>query len=154
MATIIAKFLSLIQPDQIFMGKKDYQQYLIVKRLALDLNMDVAVEGVETHRESDGLAMSSRNVHLKGQARTKAPMIHQELSKVAAKVATKDFDEVANQIKQSKQKLTQEGFDVEYLSVCDALTLKAITTKFSESIVVLCAAKIGTTRLIDNLECV
>lgn len=152
-ATVVLKLLNIITPSKIYMGKKDYQQYLIIKQMVIDLNMDVEVIGVETLRELDGLAMSSRNVHLNGEQRKKANMIREQLLILSQKINKTKTEAIRAQLIKSWQALEEAGFEVDYLSICNPMTLEEIEGQINKPVVVLCAARIGSTRLIDNLEC-
>ena len=109
--------------------------------------------GVETLRELDGLAMSSRNVHLNGEQRKKANMIREQLLILSQKINKTKTEAIRAQLIKSWQALEEAGFEVDYLSICNPMTLEEIEGQINKPVVVLCAARIGSTRLIDNLEC-
>jgi pantoate--beta-alanine ligase len=149
-ATVVAKLLIQAMPDVAVFGEKDYQQLQVVKRLARDLDLPVRIAGVPTVREKDGLAMSSRNVHLSPAQRRIAPAMAATLHAMAESLA-KDGGDVKRQIAWGLQQLRAAGFDsVEYLEVCDAATLEAITAVGAPARI-LAAARLGNTRLIDNV---
>ena len=149
-ATVVAKLLIQAMPDVAVFGEKDYQQLQVVKRLALDLDLPVRILGVPTVREDDGLAMSSRNANLSPAQRRVAPAIAATLHAMAKSLA-KDGNDVKPQIAWGSEQLRAAGFDsVEYLEVCDAATLEAITAVGAPARI-LAAARLGDTRLIDNV---
>jgi pantoate--beta-alanine ligase len=149
-ATVVAKLLIQAMPDVAVFGKKDYQQLQVVKRLALDLDLPVRILGVPTVREDDGLAMSSRNANLSPAQRRVAPAMAATLHAMANSLA-KDGNDVKPQIAWGSEQLRAAGFDsVEYLEVCDAATLEAITAVGAPARI-LAAARLGDTRLIDNV---
>lgn len=149
-ATVVAKLFNLVQPDIAFFGEKDYQQLQVIKTLVRDLNIDVEIEGVATVRESDGLAMSSRNTYLTPEARKAAPALYKALESV--RHLYHDGASLAGAIKQSKELLPKEdGWDLQYLKVCHAETLEELE-EFAPPFVILTAAKLGEVRLIDNLS--
>jgi len=149
-ATVVAKLLIQAMPDVAVFGEKDYQQLQVVKRLALDLDLPVRILGVPTVREDDGLAMSSRNANLSPAQRRVAPAMAATLHAMANSLA-KDGNDVKPQIAWGSEQLRAAGFDsVEYLEVCDAATLEAITAVGAPARI-LAAARLGDTRLIDNV---
>jgi pantoate--beta-alanine ligase len=149
-ATIVCKLFNLIQPDIAFFGEKDYQQLAIIRAMVEDLNIPVEIKSVPTVRETDGLAMSSRNSYLTKEQRTIAPVLYHTLRQAYQQIITKQFD--VEQIEQQQQKiLSDAGFIVDYFSICHANTLLAAKPEDDE-IVVLAAAKLGKTRLIDNIH--
>lgn len=149
-ATVVTKLLNLVQPDVAVFGEKDYQQLLIIRRAATDLCMPVEIVGAQTMRESDGLAMSSRNRYLSAEERAVAPRIYAELerARVAIEGGTSDLTAIESQGAQALQKA---GFRPDYFTVRDAATLD-VPTSTTEDLVVLTAARIGRARLIDNVR--
>jgi pantoate--beta-alanine ligase len=148
-ATIVTKLLNLVQPDVALFGEKDYQQLLIIRRAATDLCMPMRIVGVATRRETDGLAMSSRNRYLTVQDRKLAPRIFEELesARVALESGRTDYEAVEQA---GFQALQRSGFRPDYFSIRDAADLGAATG--SAELVVLTAARIGRARLIDNVR--
>ena len=148
-ATVVSKIFIQSRADRAYFGEKDFQQYLIVSRMAQDLDIPVEVIPVETVREADGLAMSSRNVYLSDVQRSIAPVIYKTISNVAA--AIRGGDDPAVAVAKGTQTLVTAGIDrVEYLDVRDARTLseewmEGCTTR------VFTAVHLGKTRLIDNV---
>ena len=137
-------------PDVAVFGEKDYQQLQVVKRLVRDLDLPVHILGAPTVRERDGLAMSSRNANLSPAQRRIAPAMAATLHAMAERLA-KDDGDIKRQIAWGLEQLRAAGFDsVEYLEVCDATTLEAITAVGAPARI-LAAARLGDTRLIDNV---
>ena len=149
-ATVVTKLLNLVQPDVAVFGEKDYQQLLIIRRAATDLCLPVEIVGAQTMRESDGLAMSSRNRYLSAEERAVAPRIYAELerARVAIEGGTSDLTAIESQ---GAQALREAGFRPDYFSVRDAATLDGPTSTTGD-LVVLTAARIGRARLIDNVR--
>jgi pantoate--beta-alanine ligase len=147
-ATIVTKLLNLVQPDVALFGEKDFQQLMIIRRAATDLCMPIEIIGVPTMRESDGLAMSSRNRYLTPEQRVLAPRIFQELEKArsALEAGSRDFTALEQA---GSSALQQAGFRPDYFSILDAATLGPPDK--ADDLVVLTAARIGRARLIDNV---
>jgi pantoate--beta-alanine ligase len=148
-ATVVAKLLLQCLPDAAFFGEKDYQQLMVVRRLVRDLDIPVRIEGVATVRELDGLALSSRNVYLSPEERRTAPRLHQTLNDIAAALRARP-DAVAAALATGSAALDGAGFVVDYLELRDAAELSPMTT-FDRPARLLAAARLGHTRLIDNL---
>lgn len=148
-ATIVAKLLIQALPDAAFFGEKDFQQLLVIRRMAADLDIPVAVRGAPTVREADGLAMSSRNAYLTTEQRAVAPALIRVLRAVAA--AVRDGVEAAAQAEWGRRELLAAGFDkVDYIEVRNAATLDPVASA-DEPARVLAAAWLGRARLIDNI---
>ncbi len=148
-ATVVAKLLLQCLPDAAFFGEKDYQQLLVVRRLVADLDIPVRVEGVPTLREADGLALSSRNVYLSPAERRIAPLLHQVLQDTAAALGQQP-DAVTAALQQGAAALGSGGFIVDYLELRDAATLAPLA-RLAAPARLLVAARLGRTRLIDNI---
>ena len=148
--TVVLKLFNMVRPHVAVFGKKDFQQLFILREMVGQLNLPIRVVGGETVRESDGLAMSSRNGYLKPAERLEAPRLHRALLQVvqAAKGGRRDFNAIEAQ---TAQYLTQLGWIVDYISVRSANTLLAPEPD-ELALVVLGAARLGKTRLIDNIE--
>jgi pantoate--beta-alanine ligase len=149
-ATVVTKLLLQSLPDAAYFGEKDYQQLMVVRRLARDLDIPVRIEGVATWREPDGLALSSRNVYLLPEERRIAPTLARVLRRVAAAVAQTP-DAVARELAQGAADLRDAGLAVEYLEIRDAETLAPITRAITAPARVFAAVHLGRTRLIDNM---
>jgi pantoate--beta-alanine ligase len=148
-ATIVCKLLLQCLPDTAYFGEKDYQQLLVVRRMARDLDIPARIEGVPTVREADGLALSSRNVYLSSQERRAAPLLNHVLREVAAEIATRP-DDVGASIERGLGVLRAGGFAVDYLELRDAADLAPVDRLAAPSRL-LVAARLGRTRLIDNI---
>lgn len=149
-ATVVAKLFALTRPHRAYFGEKDYQQLLVVARMAEDLDLGVDVVPVRTVREDDGLAMSSRNVRLTPEERATAPVLHRTLCRMAARLADGASDP-ATEIAWGTQRLLSAGFQaIDYLDVRDPRTLDPVT-RAGVSARVLAAANLGSVRLIDNV---
>jgi pantoate--beta-alanine ligase len=140
----------MVQPDIALFGKKDYQQLLVIRRMVEDLEMPVRIEGVETVREPDGLAMSSRNGYLTEAERAVAPALYETLRATAAELAQGANDFAALE-SDGTTALNERGLRTDYLAIRTADDLE--TPKPGEQrLVVLAAAYLGRARLIDNIE--
>lgn len=148
--TIVTKLLIQVLPDIAYFGEKDYQQLMVVRRLARDLDIPVHIEGVPTVREADGLALSSRNAYLSPEERRIASNLPRVLRSIATALA-RDPSAVAREIAHGSATLQQAGFAVEYLEIREAETLSALTSKATKSSRVFAAVWLGKTRLIDNM---
>lgn len=149
-ATVVAKLLLQCLPDRAYFGEKDYQQLMVIRRLANDLDIPVAIEGVPTVREDDGLALSSRNAYLSFAERDGAPALFRTLSAMAERLAD-GRAEAAGEIAWGLAELEKAGFDpIDYLEVCDADTLTPVD-RVTRPARILAAAYLGATRLIDNV---
>jgi pantoate--beta-alanine ligase len=149
-ATVVLKLFNLVQPQVAIFGNKDYQQLFIIRRMVEQLAVPVAIVAGETVREPDGLAMSSRNGYLQPAQRLEAPRLYKTLQQVVQAVQGGRTDYAAIET-QSAQYLTQLGWLVDYIAVRSATTLLA-PQPGERALVVLGAAKLGKTRLIDNIE--
>jgi len=149
-ATVVARLFNIVQPDCAIFGKKDYQQLFIINKMVNDLAFPVEVVGSETIREESGLAMSSRNGYLTEEQLAIAPALHEELKLIRelAKVGVKDLHQLTLD---AKKRLEKVGFEPHYIEVCRRSDL-ALAESGDKELVVLAAAKLGETRLIDNLE--
>ena len=148
-AQVVAKLLNQAQADCAFFGEKDFQQLAVIRRMAADLDIPTQIFGGPTLREADGLAMSSRNVYLDPQERKKAPLIAQCLRDAAARIrAGENPDAVAAK---SAARLAAAGFTVDYFEARHAETLAPIAAMGEGPTRLLVAARLGKTRLIDNL---
>jgi pantoate--beta-alanine ligase len=148
-ATVVAKLLLQCLPDTAYFGEKDYQQLLVVRRMARDLDIPVRVEGVPTVREPDGLALSSRNIYLSPQERQITPFLHRVLNDTAAAIAATP-DTIAANLQKGIAVLRQAGFVPDYLEMRDAADLSPMTA-LDRPARLLAAAHLGRTRLIDNI---
>jgi pantoate--beta-alanine ligase len=148
-ATVVAKLFLQCQPDIAVFGQKDYQQLKVVTALARDLDLPIRILGVPTVREPDGLAMSSRNAYLSPAERATAPLLHRALFDCAGKIAQGLALEEA--LAGSRMDIERGGFVLDYLEARHADTLQAIQTPREGPVRLLAAARLGKTRLIDNM---
>jgi pantoate--beta-alanine ligase len=149
-ATVVAKLFNLVQPDYAVFGDKDFQQLLLVRRMAGDLRFPIEIIGVPTVRDADGLALSSRNNYLSAEERRRAPRLYGILSALAAKLEAGRTDYPALQA-EAVSELSAAGFKPQYVAVCRAEDLQPPKSADRE-LVILAAAWLGNTRLIDHVE--
>ena len=149
-ATVVTKLFNIVQPDLAAFGEKDYQQLAIIRRMVRDLCMPVEILGVPTERESDGLAVSSRNGYLSESERSLAPQLHQTLQQAreAILAGERNYPELCQRLSRT---LEEQGFTVDYLDVVNAHTL-APAGPDDRHLVIAGAAWLGKPRLIDNLS--
>lgn len=148
--TVVSKLFNIVQPDVAIFGEKDFQQLSIIKKMVSDLCIPVKVIGIPTARDEDGLAKSSRNGFLSHEQRHIAPVIHQTLVTCREAIAC-GFDNFLQLESHARMKLLQAGFEPDYFAIRDARTLRAVTED-TEDIAILAAARLGSTRLIDNVH--
>jgi pantoate--beta-alanine ligase len=148
-ATVVAKLFNLVQPDVAVFGRKDYQQLLVIRRLTRDLAYPIEIVDAPTLREPSGLAMSSRNQYLDSEQRERASFIHATLERMRAELragtAILDIEAEAD------ARLREEGFAVDYAVIRRADDLGVPPAGLSRGLIALIAARLGSTRLIDNL---
>lgn len=150
-ATIVTKLLLMVQPDIAILGEKDYQQLLVIRRFVADLNIPVEILGAPIVRAEDGLALSSRNQYLSTKEREVAPRLYQALMQLSEKIKTSSGD-LSELLTSATDDLTKAGFEVDYLEIRDAKSLAPIAEIFEDQTARLfVAAKLGSTRLIDNV---
>lgn len=147
--TIVCKLLNIVQPDRVFLGEKDFQQLAIIRLMVRDLNIPVIIDSVKIIRETDGLAMSSRNGYLTPEQRKIAPKLYQSLCEAADKI--RENRQSFSEIEQQQQRaLIKVGFNVDYFSICRTTDL-LFANKNDKELIVLAAARLGKPRLIDNI---
>ena len=149
-ATVVNKLLNIVGPDVAVFGQKDYQQLAVIRKMAQDLSLPVQIMGHPTVRAEDGLALSSRNGYLSAEQRAIAPVLQQTLQQIASAVQSGRTD-YAQIINEASLRLSEAGLRPDYLDLRNADNL-APASDDSTDLVVLAAAYLGTTRLIDNLE--
>ncbi len=148
-ATVVAKLLVAVRPDVAVFGEKDFQQLAVIRRMAGDLGLGIEIAGVETVRDGDGLALSSRNAYLSADERERALALPRALQQ--ARDAITAGEDVGGTIDRAKQMLSQAGFaPIDYVALVDADTLEPLD-RASGTMRLIAAATIGSTRLIDNL---
>jgi pantoate--beta-alanine ligase len=148
-ATVVAKLFTQCRPDFAMFGEKDFQQLKVVTRMARDLDLPVRVVGIPTVREADGLALSSRNAYLSREERKVAPTLYRALAACADRIASGSA--IAPALAEGRKLIEQEGFALDYLEARHAETLAPLASDAERPIRLLVAARLGKTRLIDNL---
>lgn len=148
-ATVVTKLLNIVQPDVAIFGEKDFQQLMVVRKLVRDLSIRTKIRAGETVRNTQQLALSSRNSRISDADLPNAPKLYATLQQVAAEVLAGEGD-LRDLEQRAISALNEVGFKAEYVELCDALTLLPATLQ-TEQIVVLAAAWLGDVRLIDNL---
>lgn len=147
-ATVVTILLNAVIPDVSFFGEKDYQQLHIIRRMVADLGLPGEIQGVPTIREPDGLALSSRNRYLSAEERAKASLLHEVLQSVARRSI--DSTHLQTALSEGRHTLTEAGFVIDYLEARDDRTLVQINAPYLHGRLFV-AARLGNTRLIDNL---
>ena len=149
-ATIVCKLFNMVQPNLAFFGEKDFQQLQVIKAMVTDLSMNLKVFGVPTTREADGLAMSSRNQYLDSSQRALAPILYSKLQalKDAIVQGRRDYSNLANDC---KAELAEQGFKPDYIEIRATESLMPPSHE-EKNVVILAAAFMGKTRLIDNIQ--
>ncbi|HEX4237143.1 MAG TPA: pantoate--beta-alanine ligase [Xanthobacteraceae bacterium] len=148
-ATVVAKLLIQCEPDIALFGEKDYQQLKVITQLGRDLGLKTRIVGAPIVRERDGLALSSRNRYLTAAQRQVAPMLYRVLKEAAAKIGT--GAPIAEVLDQAREAIRRAGLELDYFEARNAETLEPLKAAAGEPIRLLAAARIGTTRLIDNI---
>jgi pantoate--beta-alanine ligase len=149
-ATVVTKLFNIVQPDAAFFGLKDYQQFLVILKLTHDLALDIAIHGIETHREGSGLAMSSRNNYLSEQHKEQAANLYRCLRSCAEKIQQGNTQFQLLE-KEAKIELKQASLKPDYFQICDANTLQPPSTD-TRQLAILGAVFVGKSRLIDNIR--
>jgi pantoate--beta-alanine ligase len=149
-STIVTKLFNLVQPDIACFGQKDYQQLAIIRQMVTDLSMPIEIIGVPTTRAEDGLALSSRNGYLTAEQRTIAPALYRTLQWMKQQLH-QGFSDLRALEQQAKDLLNAAGFKADYVNISDRQTLVPASDS-TTALVILAAAYLGTTRLIDNIE--
>jgi pantoate--beta-alanine ligase len=149
-ATVVLKLFNIVAPEAAVFGKKDYQQLMVIRNMARQLALPIEIVGLDTVRAADGLALSSRNGYLAPAERAEAPRLHRQLTAIvdAVRRGERDFAALENR---AAAELQRHGWQPDYLSVRRRADLQAPQSA-GEALVVLAAARLGATRLIDNLE--
>ena len=151
-ATVVAKLFTATRPALAIFGEKDFQQLAVIRRMTLDLGLGIEIVGAETVRDGDGLALSSRNAYLSEEERERAVALPQALEE--AREAILGGEPVAMALEAARRRLSEAGFGpIDYVALVDAATLEPVDRPSGE-MRLLAAARIGSTRLIDNLRVV
>ena len=146
-ATIVCKLFNQVRPGTALFGEKDFQQLAVIRRMVADLDLDIAIVGVPTQRDDDGVAMSSRNAYLAPEDRARAVALPRALGVAAA--AVEKGGDPQDALVGARESLVAAGFDVDYVALVDAETLGPVRSGSAARL--LAAARIGSTRLIDNV---
>lgn len=149
-ATVVTKLFNIVQPDLACFGKKDFQQLHVIRAMVDDLNSPIEIVPVDTGRADDGLALSSRNGYLSAEERAEAPRLYRNLEQIRQRLQDGDHDYAALE-QAARDDLAQAGWIVDYVEIRQADTL-AVAHAGEKCLVVLAAARLGRTRLIDNIE--
>lgn len=147
---VVSKLFNIVRPDVAVFGKKDYQQLAIIAQLVQELNFEIDIIGGEIVRADDGLALSSRNQYLTKQERAIAPWLAQALQQLAGELKSASVADFDTMIQKTKDKLTCDGFTVDYLQVLNQQLQPA--SRHDKHLVILTACHLGKARLLDNLE--
>ena len=149
-STVVAKLFGQVRPDVALFGEKDFQQLAVIRRMAADLDLGIEIVGLPTQRDDDGVALSSRNAYLTDEERIAARALPRALGEAAA--AIERGEPVADALEAARRRLAEAGFDpIDYVALCDAESLEPVDSPARESRL-LAAARIGRTRLIDNIR--
>ena len=149
-STVVTKLFNLVQPDIACFGQKDYQQLAIIRQMVADLSMPIEIIGVATTRADDGLALSSRNGYLTAEQRATAPALYRILQWMKQEL-NQGFSDLRLLEQQAKNQLSAAGFRPDYVNISNRQTLVP-AVDLTSPLVILAAAHLGTTRLIDNIE--
>lgn len=154
-ATVVSKLFNLVQPDHAVFGLKDYQQFQVIRKMTLDLCFPIQLTGVATEREPSGLALSSRNGYLSPDEKNTAVVLYRTLQETASQI-TSGSKGLRQLEEEAARHLQDSGLRPDYFTICEADTLEPASDETDcrgdRKLVILAAAFVGTTRLIDNLE--
>ncbi|MFS2123007.1 pantoate--beta-alanine ligase [Pseudomonas sp. Pseusp97] len=148
-ATVVCKLFNMVQPDMALFGEKDFQQLAVIRKLVRDLNLPIQIFGEPTVRAEDGLALSSRNGYLTEEQRAVAPVLQRTLKQIAERIREGERDFPAL-LAEGQQQIEAAGLRIDYLEVREPVGLRPATAQ-DQQLVILVAAFLGSTRLIDNL---
>ncbi|MBD9501174.1 pantoate--beta-alanine ligase [Pseudomonas sp. BGr12] len=148
-ATVVCKLFNMVQPDMALFGEKDFQQLAVIRKLVRDLNLPIQIFGEPTVRAEDGLALSSRNGYLTEEQRALAPVLQRTLKQLAERIRQGERDFPAL-LSEGSQQIEAAGLRIDYLEARESAGLRPATAQ-DHQLVILVAAFLGTTRLIDNL---
>jgi len=148
-ATVVCKLFNMVQPDMALFGEKDFQQLAVIRKLVRDLNLPIQIFGEPTVRAEDGLALSSRNGYLTEEQRAIAPVLQRTLQQLAERIRQGERDYPAL-LSEGSQQIEAAGLRIDYLEVRESAGLRPATAQ-DHQLVILVAAFLGTTRLIDNI---
>lgn len=148
--TIVSKLFNLVQPDVALFGEKDFQQLAVIRKMVADMGYDIDIIPVATVRTPQGLALSSRNSRLTSEEKTQAPLLYQLMQEIAADLIAGQRD-MESLVARAESVLVAKGWRPDGLAICDAITLLP-ADNLSQRVVILMAAWLGDTRLIDNMQ--
>lgn len=149
--TVVSKLFNIVQPDKACFGEKDYQQLHIIREMVTELNMPIEIIAVPIRREASGLALSSRNGYLSDAEKSKALELSQTLKALSDAIDHQDNPNLRSLENNAIETLNKQGWKVDYISIRDQKTLAVANSK-ETPIIILAAARIGTTRLLDNMK--
>lgn len=154
LVSVASRLFNIVQPDIVVLGEKDFQQLVVIRRMVEELKMPINVVAAPTVRAPDGVALSTRNQYLSPEERELAPSIYAEVCKVAEAIemGSGSLSEIMQLESKSRATLREAGFVVDYFSVVSVSTLRKPSISESD-LVVMCSARLGRTRLIDNKRC-
>lgn len=153
MCTVVMKLFCCVQPRIAVFGKKDYQQLMIVRAMSQQFALSTEIIAAETVRDEDGLALSSRNMYLNQTERAEAPMLFKTLSDIRRKIIEENHNDFATLEQEAMAQLAARGWQPQYITIRKQADLQALAAHETNApLVIVAAAKLGTTRLIDNLE--
>ena len=147
--TIVAKLLNIVRPEKLFLGQKDFQQTVILKKMIKDLDFDTQVKVCATVREKDGLAMSSRNIYLSPEERETAAVMYKALQMAESMIELGEH-EVEKVVNEIKRKLKEANVKIDYIDILRAENLAEVS-RITDEVVIAAAIIVGKTRLIDNV---
>jgi pantoate--beta-alanine ligase len=150
-ATVVLKLFNIVAPDRAYFGEKDAQQLRVIKRMAIDLDLDIEIIGCPIVREPDGLAMSSRNTYLSPEERRAAPILFRSLQIAKAMIDDGEWDAAKLRNGMLKVLATEPAIVLDYLEIVDGIDLQPLTVLGGEVLIAL-AVELGRTRLIDNMS--
>ncbi len=147
--SVVARLFAMVMPDVAVFGQKDYQQQLVIRHMTADLSLPIRIITAETVRDDDGLALSSRNSYLSDEERASAPLLFESLRRAGNELENgrRDFEELE---REARSRLAEAGFDVDYFAVRRAQNLEP-PDRGHDKLVLLVAARLGKSRLIDNI---
>ncbi|WP_303786110.1 pantoate--beta-alanine ligase [Azovibrio restrictus] len=150
-ATVVLKLFNCVQPQAALFGKKDYQQLMVIRAMAAQLALPIRIVGIDTVRAADGLALSSRNGYLAPPERAEAPRLYRTLQTLRQRLLQEGIEAVPRLEKEAAASLDEHGWQTDYVAVRQQAGLLPPTAA-GQPLVILAAARLGSTRLIDNLE--
>ncbi|MDR2637665.1 MAG: pantoate--beta-alanine ligase [Zoogloeaceae bacterium] len=151
-ATVVLKLFNCVQPQAALFGKKDYQQLMLIRAMTRQLALPIDIIGIDTVRAEDGLALSSRNSYLSPAERAEAPRLYRVLTELRAAILREGGENLDSLAKKAEENLYKHGWKTDYLAVRQQSDLRPPPGVSQQKLVIVAAARLGSTRLIDNLE--